>query len=376
MGLSCTPRITLRLPYRSGWFTVGLPTLEFFVLWWGLSVLVFALADWSLPDWAGVLTFLGTIPLSLAACVPSYRILYRLAERGRGVVVLDGDRVRWRPRLRWRSLDLTRPHHAAVAAGASGRGRANASLTLGHSLQIFHLPGLAREEVLRAFPEPWFVDELAVLPQEGLWGFELPPDDPQARCFFFALLERLWENRTQNDRFRLYQKFPWDRRPQPEFTHIRVVEWARRTPAEERLVRELERQFVDGLTGSYARVTPDYLVGYVYESARSKVGGLPDYCCLVPLGHASVEVSLPRPDWKPFLVGHLLKQAFATALSTSAPAGGPYLEHRRYLLARGRGEDGRHLELAFQWYDTADPEWEEAEFLVRFVQSAARRGRD
>ncbi len=119
----------------------------------------------------------------------------------------------------------------------------------------------------------------------------------------------------------------------------------------------------------YVEATPDYLVGWLYDSLRSKLDGLPDGCCVMPLGYISAEVSFPRPDWKPFIVGHVLKQAVATALGSTAPAGGPYLEDRRYLYVRGSGEDGAPLELAFEWYGPADEGYEEAEFLVRFVQA-------
>jgi hypothetical protein len=376
-GDAADPRpagLNLRVPYRSGWFTVVLPTLEFFAVWWGLFVLVLALAHWDLPGWAGALAFFLPLPVALALCVPTYRLFCLLAQRGRGVVTLSGDRLRWRAGWRWHKIDLARPHHAAVAAGASGLGLRNASITLSPGMQLFHLRGAHRDDVLRVFPEPHFIDELAVLPEEGSWGFDLEKGDPTAECFFFALLERLWANRRQNARYRLFQRFPWDRRPQPAFDHIRVIDHDQRTPEEDALLRALEQQFVDGLADSYVRLTPDYLVGYVYRSAHSQLSGAPDFYCLMPLGHVSAEVSLPRPDWKPFLVGHVLKQAVAAALATQAPSGGPYLENRRYLLVRGRGADGQPLELAFQWYDTVDKQWEEAEFLVRFVQ-AARLGR-
>lgn len=224
--------------------------------------------------------------------------------------------------------------------------------------------------MLRVFPEPYFVDELAVLPEEGLWGFDLNAGDAAAESFFFALLQELWKNRLQNKRFQPYQRFPWGRRPRPAFNYIRVIEWGRRTPEEENLVHELERQFVDGLAGSSVRLTPDYLVGWVYRSSRGWWTGTPDYYYVMPLGQVTVEVSRPRPDWKPFLAGQLAKEALAEAFGSEAPAGGPYLEHRRYLLVRGRGVNGEPAEMAFEWYDTVDKEWEEAEFVVRFVQTA------
>ena len=82
---------------------------------------------------------------------------------------------------------------------------------------------------------------------------------------------------------------------------------------------------------------------------KSKWTGTPDYYCVKPLGHV--------------LVG---------ALAEALGAGRPYgltLQDRRYLYVRGRGEDGSPVELAFDWYDIGDEEYEEAQMLVRFVEA-------
>lgn len=135
--------------------------------------------------------------------------------------------------------------------------------------------------------------------------------------------------------FLLYEKFPWNHSPQPAFSHIRLIEWEKRTAEEEAFIKQLEHQFIDGLNDAYIRLTPDYLLGWVYHSGRSNWSGQPDYYCVMPLGYIHAEVSLPHPDWKPFIIGHMLKEALATALGTTAPAGGPYLEDRYYLYVRG-----------------------------------------
>jgi hypothetical protein len=231
---------------------------------------------------------------------------------------------------------------------------------------MLHLHNALREEVLQHFPAPYFVEELAPTPQEGLWGFELDAADPVARDFFFSLLDHLWENRQHNERFRRFLRYPWERLPQPAFGYIHLIETERMTAEEKRLIDELCQQFVDNLSDSYVRLTPDYLVGWVYRSWKSHWSGQPDYYCLMPLGQITAEVSLPRPDWKPFVVGQVLLQA-AASLSGAGRGYGPTLQHKRYLYVRGKAQDDSPLELAFDWYDVGDKKWEEAERFVRFV---------
>lgn len=359
------------IPYTSARFTVLLPTVLFLVvflsIWLGIPTLLNLGWGWSIPDWFPILTCgLGLI-IGLGLAVVLYPSILRLTEGWQGELVLEGDRLRWRVRRKWGEFDASQPHRAQIAAGRSGLGETNANITLYPGIEIIHLRGVAREEVLAHFPAAYFVREQAITPTEGLWGFELRAEDPAARDFFFALLDSLWRNRERNGLFQLYACYPWDRPPQPAFRHIRLIETERMTPEEKALIEQLCASFIDGLSGSYVRLTPDYLVGWVYRSWKSTWTGQPDYYCLMPLGYVRAEVSLPRPDWKPFILSQVLLEALSAAGGTSRPYG-PSLQHRHYLYVRGRGRDGKRLELAFDWYGPTDAEWEEADAFVHFVE--------
>ncbi len=366
-------RVTI--PYTSGWFTVVLPTALFLIvflfIWIGIPTLLNMRWGWTIPDWFPLLTCGAGVVIGLGLAVAVYPLFLRLAGGRQGELVLEGDRLRWRVGRKRGEMDLARPHRAAIAAGRSGLGEANASITLYPGVEIIHLHGASREEVLRHFLAPDFVEEQAVTSTEGLWGFELQADDPAAGDFFFSLLDGLWRNREQNSRFQIYARYPWDRPPQPAFRHIRLIETERMTPEEEAFIADLLDRFVDGLTDSYVRVTPDYLVGWVYRSWRSTWTGRPDYYCIMPLGHIRAEVSLPQPDWKPFIISQVLLEA-ASSVTGASRTYGPSLQDRRYLYVRGRGKDGSPLELAFDWYNLTDEKWEEAEMMVRFVNRFSR----
>lgn len=267
----------------------------------------------------------------------TYPFLMRLAESGQGELVLEGDRLRWRSRRRWQELNLRQAHKVRLAAGSSGLGKANACITLYPSFEKIHLRGGERKEMLGHFPEAQFFSELAVLPEEGGWGFVLDASDTTAHQFFMALLDCLWRNRHQNELFCLYHKFPWNYQPQPAFSHIRLIRWKERTASDEAFVAALERRVVDNLTDAPLRLTPDYLMGWVYEWF-----GIGDvWRAVMPLGYVRAKTS-------------------AGLESTE-------------LYVYGTDEAGKPLRLKFDWYAPTDTRAEEAEFVVRFINAMAER---
>ncbi len=326
------PSHRLTLPYRSGWFTVILPVSITLGVWGGLAVGIPALLGWNLPGWLGTLLCLGGFIPGLAVAVATYPLLTRLSERGRGELILEGNRLRWRTGLRWQEVNFSQPYEAKIAAGLSVLGKYNAGIRFFPGGQAFHLRGARREDVLQQFPEPYFVDTLAILPVEGGWGFELSVEDPAAVDFFFALLEVLWRTRRNNRLFRLYEKFPWQRCPQPAFHFIRIFDL--KVEAERAFVEGLKLQVVSSLDS--LTLTPDYLMGWAYRSPHNPFSRIEGYA-VMPLG-------------------------FVTAEKSGAG------EFTR-LTVRGKGADGDPLELTFDWYEPANEKYEEAEFLVRFVQA-------
>jgi len=369
-------RKVLRTRYTSGLFTVTLPLLIFLAVW---AVVYFLpmLLGWPLSDWTGLLLCGAGVMLGLLVSVVTYPLLMRVAERGRGEVMLEGTVLRWRSGGRWRQLDLAGPHRAAIAAD-SGNTKVSLEDAAGYEiLANLFIYGFSRRETLDLFPAPYFVQDLVVSPSMGSWGFEASATDPEVRDFTGALLQLLWGHRQQNGRFLLYAKFPWDHTPQPAFHHVRLIEWEKRTPEEEAFIQGLQSQFIDDLTDSCVRLTPDYLVGWVYRSVRSHWTGHPDFYCVMPLGDVSAEVSMPRPDWEPFIVGHVLKAALAEVLGGGTTAGGPYLEDKYYLYIRGRDKKGKRVEMAFDWpyARPAHQKYEEAQMVVRFVKAMAERAR-
>lgn len=334
----------LTLPYRGGWFTVVLPTLITLGVWGGLAVGLPALLGWNIPGWLGTLLCLGGFLPGLGVAVASYPLLLRFAERAQGEVILEGNRLRWRRGLRWREVEFTQPYEAEISAGASGTSarspsptQINACIYLRSAGQMFHLREAQRSDVLELFPEPYFVNPIAVLPEEGSWGFEFSVEDSNAVALFYALLECLWRTRNSNRYYQLYKKFPWDRRPNPAFHHIRFFD----------LKKEEERLFVEGLklqavsSLDSLTLTPDYLMGWAYRSLDNSFSF--EGYAVMPLGFITAE---------------------------SAGSG-----ESTHLIVRGKGRDGRSLKLFFSWYEPISSQWDEARFVLRFIE-AKREQRD
>lgn len=70
-----------------------------------------------------------------------------------------------------------------------GRGESNACIFSSAGAEAIHLREVSREEMLRLF---FFVDTLAMLPEEGMRGFDLSASDPRI-CLFLFYLWRTFE---------------------------------------------------------------------------------------------------------------------------------------------------------------------------------------
>lgn len=344
-----------RTTYISSWFTVGIPLILTFLIWFGIPLFILSQMGWNASDWLMLLLCGASLVLALALNVAIYPLLMQQAQRGQGELCLEGCRLRWRMGRRWKEMDFSQPHWAEIAAGASGLGEANASIILRPEAEAFHLRGARRQEILQAFPEPYFIGEMAITPEEGLWGFSLQADVPSERGLFLDLLHILWQNREQNELYHVFRKFPWDTPPQPAFAHIKVVE-AEKCPEDmQALIKRLESEVVSAPV-PWLMATPDYLLSY----QMNLLGDTVRYF-IMPLGHVHAKTTLPKPDWGPFMLGQVIR--------TASGGSGAYvpLEHKEYLAITGRGQDERSLTVSLEWVQPGDEAYDEAKFFVRFV---------
>lgn len=319
----------IKTTYISGWYTVGIPLIIFFLFFLGLPIAIMVLYRWNIPAWAGISLYIIGCVLGVAVNVVVYPVILKLANRGEGELTLENKLLCWRKGKMWHELNLHEPYHAEISCGASGLGKDNASVSFKHSEVIIHFRGAQREEILQLFPEPYFLNDLAVTPEKGLWGFNLSADDDAARSFFHELLEDLWATRYNNAHYNLYCKFPWHSTPRPSFTHIEVIDSKNMNETQQAFIKELESQVISAPT-STAKVTPDYLLG---SDAKNKY-------FIFPLGYVSAEEGITGSD----------EQSI------------------RYLKVRGLDKTGHTITIKLPyWVKVTDSNYAEGAFLVRFV---------
>lgn len=320
--------LRIKTNYISGWYSVGIPLILFFLFFLGLPITVMALYHWNIPTRAGISLYIIGCVLGMAINVIVYPALMKLANKSEGEILLEDKLLRWRKGLRWYEIDTNKPYHAEISAGLSGLGENNASIFFQHGEPIIHLRGAKRNELLQLFPEPYFFKDIALTPQEGLWGFNMSADDDSACSFFYDLIKNLWGSRHHNKHYNLYCKFPWNLSPRPSFTHIEVINHKEITVEQRALLEELESQVISA-PSSTAKVTPDYLLG---SDAKNKY-------FIFPLGYVFAEENIMGDS-----------------------------ENIRYLKVKGLDKNGSKITVKLPyWVHATDKEYSEAMFFLRFI---------
>lgn len=180
---------TIRTPYKSGWFTVVIPTLIFLTVWLGSFLLILAPLDWNASNGVRIPLFFGGLPLGFIAAIVACPLLLPLADRSQGRLSLEGTILRWQIGSRQsKAIDLAQSHFAQIDADPT-----HTCLTLQTENHLVNLifDHLARQKVLDIFPVSDFVGELVVTPKMGSWGFEVTVDDPSVKDFAIDLLQIL-----------------------------------------------------------------------------------------------------------------------------------------------------------------------------------------
>lgn len=323
----------IKTTYISGWYTVGIPLIIFFLFFLGMPISVMAIYHWNIPSWVGISLYIIGCVLGLAANVIVYPFVMRVASRAQGELILEDKVLKWRKGIKWHEVDMSRNYQAKIAVGLSGLGENNASVSLEHSKAIIHMREAERSKILQLFPESYFLDDMAITPAEGLWGFELHIGDEASRAFFTDLLLTLWETRDNNEHYSLYRKFPWDYSPRPNFHYIETIDKNEMSPDQHALLEELNSQVISAPTFT-AKATKDYLIG--------NDGG--DKYFIFPLGHISAEETIS----------------------------GSSEDSIRYLKIKGIDKSGQKtiIKLPY-WVQPGDEQYNESRFFLRFINRKA-----
>lgn len=388
-------KLQIKASYISGWWVVGLPTiiflLCFFGIWLGVPYIIYSYYGYN-GDWLDILAGLFWIPAAVIGfiiAIITYKPLWQLQEKLNknkikqnkfSELQLENGILSWNLGKK-RSINLALPHTAIIKAGEGALHSINSTIDIRNNKEslTIHLAGLSRSGVLRFFPNDYFVEKLAITPYEGLPGFTLNANNEGEKKFFTTLLAALWEKREQNELFKIYQKFPWERPPQPEVNYIRELDYnklAALGSADKSLLEQLQKQVIYALADVGLAVTPDYLLGYqmkgLIQGLREVVTGQKRTPVwrhfIMPLSHITAKVLPPRPNWKSFLTARVIINLVSQFGSTATSAAGPQMTDSRNLLIKGYLQDGRTVALLFPWYMTVDSHYRESEVFLKFIQ--------
>ncbi|MEW6407587.1 MAG: hypothetical protein AB1465_02765 [Patescibacteria group bacterium] len=366
----------LKTNYKSGWHIVVLPTLLFIIIFWGISVYF----GWRFQS--GLVFFISLIfclVLAFVVSILSYRFFLRLAAKGRGEMQLENNILKWRIGRKEKMIDLSKEYEAEFFADSSHSLIDIEPADLKCEITI-HCRDFTREEFLKFFPHPYFVDKIALTPELGRFGFDLEAANPESKKFFVSLISLLWKNKEKNKIFLIYKKFPWESVPAPKIDYIKIIDWKNKTLEEEKLISEINKKIISQPTLELG-LTPDYLVGCkmkgilkdITDAAIFKQNDIVEKYFIMPLGKIWAEKLLPRPDFKKFFAGKAIIALIATSFGRAIPAGGPYLEDKHYLKINGYDKNKKQASLVFEWFGPEDivgtwrEKYQEAEILFKFI---------
>lgn len=320
--------------YKSGCLTIILPTAITLLTWAIVLFVPIIIMNWNIPQWLGILLFFGGFVVGLIVAVLTYKWIIRLDKGKKVELIFENHCLHWKKGIKTHKINFKKPHKIFIATGFINESELNVTITFYPQLNMIHFRNIKINDLIQNFPEPEFLNQPAIMPESGSWGFDISVNNSETLKFFIALIQSIWENRQKNELFLIYQKFPWSHIPEPDFNYILHIPGDKITENDKNFLKNLENQYIDNLQNSSVRATPNYLVGWKYSSISSVIINSVDYY-IMPLGYLRAHTSI-ADDY--------------TAL-----------------IINGISKDGTSLKLSFDWYDKFSKEYDEANFLVHFI---------
>lgn len=368
----------IAVEYKSGWYVVIFPTLQFLIILFGIPMVVGFLSK---NDFLVFLSFIVSFVLALVLAVVTYPFYLKFmasdTKRNFGGIELNDKLLTFQiGKGKKQVIDLNQEYKVEIAADKNATQLNIYSNDYKSHSSIF-ISGINRSKVLELYPAKYFLNEIAISPEMGMFGFDLNAKNPEALNLVTNLLLALWETRRKNTLFSIYKKFTWEKHPHPESDCIRTFDVEYMSLKDKELITKVEREILSSPV-PYLAVTPDYLIGYEMKTFledstdyfKGKKNIIKKYF-LMPLGKISAEVVIPAPDFKDYLAGKTIISFVSSIAGQDATGKGVYLQDVRYLEVSGYGASRELINLLFEWPGPADDNYDESKFFVRFIN---RRG--
>jgi len=336
----------IRVPYVSGWFTTIVPA--FFFLGTMALFIYFSITYFNAQEgadersgWAdfgiGMFNLVGSVICGIIVLVPAQLLLIGLARLKKVSLVLNGTILKFRGR----KLDLSKEHSGLVASGVTPNDKVLTLINIRQGKKTMHvsLIDMDREKTLRHFDNELFVGESVLSTEYGNAGYECDPENPAHTDFMSSLLDILYTQRSINDRYALFDSFPWDKDPDSSVTYIREIDKEQTGPFAAQL-----KDIKKGVEVSYGNfsVSGDYVIleGHL-ESKQATF--------LVPLGHS---------------VATIEEVHYIGVTTTSTP-----LKQKEVCFVHGTDEKGKMIKITVETMpvDTMSPEYLQLDYFFQFM---------
>ncbi|MGB9697701.1 MAG: hypothetical protein ACP5P3_10730 [Ignavibacteria bacterium] len=129
-------------------------------------------------------------------------------KRNFGEIELNGELLMFQVgKGRKQMIDLNQEYQAKISADESATQLNIYSKDYKTSFSVF-VSGINRNEVLKLYPAEYFLNEIAISLEGGMFGFDLDSRNREIMNLVTDLFLTLWKTRGKNTLFSLYQKFP------------------------------------------------------------------------------------------------------------------------------------------------------------------------
>jgi hypothetical protein len=342
----------IRVPYVSGWFTTIIPA--FFFLGTMALFIYFSITYFNSLEganersgWAdfgiGIFNLVGSVICGIIVLVPVQLLLIALARLKKVNLVQNGTILK----CQGTKLDLSKEHSAFVGAGVTPNDKVLTVINIRQGKRTIHLSliDMVRETTLKHFDDKLYVGESVLSTEYGNAGYECDPGNPKHTDFMGSLLDILYTQRSINERYSLFDSFPWNKKPAPSVTYIREIDEDQTGPFSSQL-EDLKK----GVEVSYGKfsVSGDYVIveGH-YESKHSTF--------LVPLGHS---------------VATIEEVHYIGVTTTSTP-----LKQKEVCFVHGTDEKGEMIKITVETMpiDTMSPEYLQLDYFFQFMLHMSKK---
>ncbi len=266
----------IKVRYFSGWISIGIPTIIFLLIFPAAPIFIMSFTGGQIATWLAVLLFISFFIAALVVSVVTYPFILSLDERLSKnrffEIELSENQLFWQSKIRRLQIDFTKTYYAEIRCGPTPTTYGFhssieiATINKEHKDKIveLHISNVDIEKVYEIFTPALFINQNAIKPREGLYGYILDGENEEHLHFYYDLLAALYRTRENNINYQIFNKFPWEHKPAPKNNRIEVLNYNNLDYTTQQWLKTLESEVISSPT-DMIRLTPDYLFGKSYS---------------------------------------------------------------------------------------------------------------